>query len=44
MCFTDDDQEMWENDPHEYIRMKFGEFIWKNDLEYWRGLNDDYLM
>ena len=24
MCFTDQDQEMWDNDPHEYIRLKFG--------------------
>jgi len=24
MCFTDEDKEVWEDDPHEYIRMKFG--------------------
>lgn len=24
MCFTDADLDLWENDPHEYIRAKFG--------------------
>uniref|UniRef100_A0A3P8ZPH1 Importin N-terminal domain-containing protein n=1 Tax=Esox lucius TaxID=8010 RepID=A0A3P8ZPH1_ESOLU len=24
MCYTDSDQELWEEDPYEYIRMKFG--------------------
>uniref|UniRef100_A0A8C7FQF8 Importin 7 n=1 Tax=Oncorhynchus kisutch TaxID=8019 RepID=A0A8C7FQF8_ONCKI len=23
MCYTDSDQELWEEDPYEYIRMKF---------------------
>lgn len=26
MCFTDEDQEVWEDDPHEYIRVKFDVF------------------
>uniref|UniRef100_H2ZR06 Importin N-terminal domain-containing protein n=1 Tax=Ciona savignyi TaxID=51511 RepID=H2ZR06_CIOSA len=26
MCFTDEDKETWEDDPHEYIRMKFDIF------------------
>lgn len=26
MSFTDADQELWETDPHEYLRLKFGEF------------------
>lgn len=24
MCYTDSDDELWEQDPYEYIRMKFG--------------------
>lgn len=24
MSFTDSDQDLWENDPYEYIRLKFG--------------------
>lgn len=24
MSFTDSDQELWESDPYEYIRLKFG--------------------
>uniref|UniRef100_A0A8C7FPL7 Importin 7 n=1 Tax=Oncorhynchus kisutch TaxID=8019 RepID=A0A8C7FPL7_ONCKI len=27
MCYTDSDQELWEEDPYEYIRMKFGKRI-----------------
>lgn len=26
MCYTDEDQELWETDPQEYIRMKFDVF------------------
>jgi len=25
MCYTDSDEELWQEDPYEYIRMKFGE-------------------
>ena len=24
MCYTDSDEELWQEDPYEYIRMKFG--------------------
>lgn len=24
MSFTDSDQELWETDPHEFIRLKLG--------------------
>lgn len=24
MSFNESDQELWETDPHEYIRLKFG--------------------
>lgn len=24
MCYTDADEELWQEDPYEYIRMKFG--------------------
>ena len=26
MCFSTDDEELWENDPEEYIRQKFDIF------------------
>ena len=25
MCHSDADQELWETDPYEYIRVKYGE-------------------
>jgi len=24
MCHTDEDEELWESDPIEYIRVKYG--------------------
>lgn len=34
MSFTDSDQELWETDPHEYIRLKFGNiFLYKMKKE-----------
>ena len=24
MCYTDEDDELWRDDPYEYIRLKFG--------------------
>ncbi len=24
MCHSDEDEDLWNSDPHEYIRMKFG--------------------
>jgi hypothetical protein len=26
MCHSDADEELWETDPQEYIRIKYGEF------------------
>lgn len=26
LCFSDDDQDLWDDDPHEYIRSKFDVF------------------
>ncbi|PWZ58940.1 Importin beta-like SAD2 [Zea mays] len=26
MCFNDNDQKLWEEDPHEYVRKVYGEF------------------
>lgn len=26
MSYSEADEELWETDPHEYIRIKFGEF------------------
>ena len=25
MCYSSDDDQLWHDDPYEYIRMKFGE-------------------
>ena len=25
MCHTDEDEDLWESDPVEYIRLKYGE-------------------
>ncbi len=30
MCHTDDDQELWESDPVEYIRIKYGMYTPKS--------------
>lgn len=27
MSYSDEDEELWTNDPHEYIRVKFGKFF-----------------
>lgn len=27
MCYTDSDEELWQEDPYEYIRMKFGKSL-----------------
>ena len=24
MCFNDDDQKLWDEDPHEYVRKGYG--------------------
>ena len=26
MCHTDEDEDLWQSDPIEYIRVKYGEF------------------
>ena len=26
LCFSDDDQDLWDDDPHEFIRSKFDVF------------------
>lgn len=32
MCYTDSDDELWQEDPYEYIRMKFGkQRIWMQE-------------
>lgn len=25
MCYTDEDDELWQEDPYEFIRVKYGE-------------------
>ena len=27
MCFNDNDQMLWEEDPHEYVRKGYGMFL-----------------
>lgn len=27
MCHSNEDDELWTADPHEYIRMKFGKIL-----------------
>jgi hypothetical protein len=31
MCFSDNDQKLWEEDPHEYVRKGYGKSYWS----YW---------
>lgn len=26
MCYKDEDEKLWQEDPYEYIRMKFSEY------------------
>lgn len=33
MCYTDGDEELWQEDPYEYIRMKFGKSIQSNVMQ-----------
>ena len=33
MCHTDEDEELWESDPIEYIRVKYGRFVTSPSLE-----------
>lgn len=28
MCYKDEDEELWQEDPYEYIRMKFGKYLY----------------
>ena len=30
MSYSEADEELWESDPIEYIRQKFGEYFFKN--------------
>lgn len=27
MCYSDADQELWNSDPYEYVRVKFGKAV-----------------
>ena len=27
MCYSDADQELWNSDPYEYVRVKFGVYV-----------------
>ena len=28
MCHSDEDQDLWESDPVEYIRVKYGKYLY----------------
>ena len=44
MCFNDNDQKLWDEDPHEYVRKGYGKFVklrklgWKLCPLLWRIL------
>ncbi|ERE77242.1 importin-7-like protein [Cricetulus griseus] len=40
MCYTDADEELWQEDPYEYIRMKFGKKIC---LAVWKKIYKDQM-
>lgn len=27
MCYKDEDEKLWQEDPYEYIRMKFSKYL-----------------
>ena len=27
MCYTEEDDELWQEDPYEFIRVKYGTFL-----------------
>lgn len=33
MCFNDNDQKLWDEDPHEYVRKGYGKFYWRLNME-----------
>lgn len=33
MCYKDEDEDLWQDDPYEYIRMKFGKYIFWFEVE-----------
>lgn len=35
MCYTDADEELWQEDPYEYIRMKFGKKVYLTFWVWW---------
>lgn len=32
MCFNDNDQKLWDEDPHEYVRKGYGEFLFMTSI------------
>lgn len=36
MCYTEEDDELWQEDPYEFIRVKYGE-KGNNMLKYYPG-------
>lgn len=32
MCFNDNDQKLWNEDPHEYVRKGYGEPLSSNNF------------
>ena len=47
MCYKDEDEELWQEDPYEYIRMKFGnwdDFILHQFLVIWSNITKFILL
>jgi len=43
MCFNDNDQKLWDEDPHEYVRKGYGKLhscVWK---QYFNKLHWNFL-
>lgn len=34
MCFSDNDQRLWDEDPHEYVRKGYGELTLSSYLAF----------
>lgn len=42
MCFNDNDQKLWDEDPHEYVRKGYGKFL--SSLFYGQNVQASYII
>ena len=40
MCYTEEDDELWKDDPYEFIRIKYGEYWYIKGLGLWSTPKD----